>query len=1090
MELFIVINSFFLLLALAINSGLALFIYFNNSQEEANRFFSYILAVASFWVFGLLLYINLDSAEWLLFLRRLTPIAGALIGSCLLYFSLIFPKGSHKPSFLWKSLILGPGLFFPFLSALTPWIIKGFVVVDTKYLFLGRPLLGPGYFIYLVYFLACFLLAIGILLRKYFIVKGKSKGQVFYLLLGLGISGTFGIISGALLPLMGYPLNFSMGPTFTLIAAFFASYAIVQFKFLNIEDFLISGVLFLFGTSAVVGTFGLMFLNRLSFLFSFYVILANFLLGVLVLIKNSKDKINISFFGVTLAIVLWTIGVYIFWNSASLNIATWGGKLAFLGAAAIPAFLLLFGLAFPKELKPISFLRWLLIFLPPALFSVLIFSNQVLKEVVSLGGGISRIYGPAYPLFSIYYLLYLGLFFYYLYVKQRVLGGINRIQIRYVFLGWGGAAAIALTTNLILPLLGIGAFSFIGPHATLIAMGCIAYAILKHRLMSIELVVQRSVVYAVATILIMAIYALAVIISETFLRRIMGYSSLLVAAGAALLIAIVYQPLIHSFQGITDRLFFRGRYDYQKTLREISQQIASVIKLEELTRLIVTSFIDTMKVSEISFLLLDKQGAYFKSVPISLARYKRIEIDRGSPIVSWLSSVKDILVREEVEDEIERQTTFDKETLIRLRSLEEVRDEMERLGISIWVPIVSKDELIGIIALGHKLSGDLFTSEDIRLLGTLANQTAVALDNARLYDEVVNMKDYSEEILQSMVNGVMTVDIRGRIVTYNVMAERITGRRVAEVLGQSCQALWGPKGEITKVVENTLKDRCYVNFESSIASPERGLVPVSFSSTILRDHQGKRIGVLLTIQDLTEIKELEGKVRQADKLTALATMAAGMAHEIKNPLSSMKVLSQLMPIKFADAEFRDKLQEIMPREINRIDRIVESLLGFARATAPNFQETDINEILKENLHYFEHQAGEAEVEIVTAYADLPKIELDHGQISQVFSNLILNAIQAMPDGGQLKVETGPGKVIDGTLQNVKIKVSDTGHGISEEKLKKLFDPFFTTKYGGTGLGLTISHSIVDGHKGYFDVESKVGQGTTFTVSLPVTQGLI
>ncbi len=1090
MELFVAINSFFLLLALAINSGLALFIYFNNPREEANRFFSYILAAASFWIFALFLYINLDSAEWLLFLRRLTPVSGAFIGSCLLYFSLIFPKGGTKPSFWLKSLILGPGLFFPFLSALTPWVIKGFVIVDTKYIFLGRPLLGPGYFIYLFYFLACFVLALGILLRKYFIVKGRSKGQIFYLLLGLGISGSFGLISGAFLPLIGYPLNFSMGPPFTLIAAFFASYAIVQYKFLNIEDFLLSGILFLFGAAAVVGTFGLIFLKNLSFLFSFYVILANLLLGVFVLIKNVKGKINVSFFGVTLSIVLWTIGACIFWNSNDINTAAWGGKLAFLGAAAIPAFLLLFGLAFPKELKPISALRWVLIFSPLALFPILIFSNQVLKEVVFLGGGISRIYGPAYPLFSIYYIFYLGLFFYYLFIKQRVLGGINRIQIRYVFLGWAFSAAIALTSNLILPLLGIGAFSFIGPHATLIAIAFIAYAILKHRLMSIEVVVQRSVVYAVATILIMAIYALAVIISETFLRRIIGYSSLLITAGAALLIAIVYQPLVQSFQGITDRLFFRGRYDYQKTLREISQQIASVIKLEELTHLIVNSFIDTMKVSEISVLLLDKQGVYFKSVPISMARYKRIEIDCTSPIVSWLNSTKDILVREEVEDEIDRQTTFDEGTQIRKQSLEDVRDEMDRLGISIWVPIVSKDELIGIIALGHKLSGDLFTSEDIRLLGTLSSQTAVALDNARLYDEVVNMKDYSEEILQSMINGVMTVDVRGRIVTYNVMAERITGRRVAEVLGKPCQDLWGPKGEITKVIENTLKDRCYVNFESSIASPERGLVPVSFSSTILRDHQGKRMGVLLTIQDLTEVKELEGKVRQADKLTALATMAAGMAHEIKNPLSSMKVLSQLVPIKFEDAEFRSKLQEIMPREINRIDRIVESLLGFARATAPNFQETDTNEILKDNLQYFEHQANESDVKIITAYADLPKIELDRGQISQVFSNLILNAIQAMPHGGQLKIETSPGKVIDDTLQNVKIKISDSGHGISEEKLKKLFDPFFTTKYGGTGLGLTISHSIVDGHKGYFDVESKVGQGTTFTVTLPVTQGLI
>ncbi|MFH1347427.1 MAG: ATP-binding protein, partial [Candidatus Margulisiibacteriota bacterium] len=421
-------------------------------------------------------------------------------------------------------------------------------------------------------------------------------------------------------------------------------------------------------------------------------------------------------------------------------------------------------------------------------------------------------------------------------------------------------------------------------------------------------------------------------------------------------------------------------------------------------------------------------------------------------------------------------------------SLEEVRDEMEGLGIYIWVPIVSKDELIGIIALGNKLSGDVFTTEDIGLLSTLANQTAVALDNARLYSEVVSMRDYSEKILQSMGNGMLTVDNKAKVVTCNHPAEKITGRKGVEVLGKTCEEIWGKRGMITNIIENTLsKSKSYVNFESSIASPERGLVPVAFSSTLLLGHNGRKMGALLSIQDLSEVKELEDKVRQADKLAALATMAAGMAHEIKNPLSSMKVLCQLIPKKIDDPEFRQKLAEIIPREINRIDRIVESLLGFARATALNFEKTDIAEILEENLKYFEEQAKDSDVKIVKSYADLPKIEVDRPQISQVFSNLILNAIQAMQGGGELKIVTMPGKMIEDVLQTVKIQVSDTGHGISEDMAKKLFDPFFTTKYGGTGLGLTITHSIVDGHKGYVDVESKVGKGTTFTVTLPTHQ---
>jgi PAS domain S-box-containing protein len=740
---------------------------------------------------------------------------------------------------------------------------------------------------------------------------------------------------------------------------------------------------------------------------------------------------------------------------------------------------------FPREERPLEFYQGFIWFTFTTLFSVLSLTNLVVKGVVVSGNRFVLVPGPTFAFFIMFFVVVMGYAFYRLLKKYHRYTGTNKLQIGYTFLGFFLGSIFPVITNLVLPFFGRSELAGIGPFFTIIAIALISYAIVRHRLMSIEVVIQRSAVYGIATVLIMALYALAVIISETFLRKIMGYTSLVITAAAALLIAVLYQPLVKNFQNFADRVFFRGRYDYQKTLRQISHQIASVIKLEELTRLIVSSFIETMRVSEISFLLPEREGEHFRSLALNVPRYKKIEIDVKNPIISWLNITKDILVKDEIEDEISRE-----EAQKRKRNLEAVRDVMDRLGISVWVPIISKEELIGIIALGGKLSGDIFTSEDLALLNTLASQTAVALDNARLYDEVLSMKNYSEEILQSMTNGVLTTDIRGRVVTYNYMAEHITGRKFNEVIGKSCEEIWGGRGTIPAAVERTLKDHPLLNFETGISSPERGLVPVAFSSTVLRDGQGKKMGALLSIQDLTEVKELEDKIRRADKLTALATMAAGMAHEIKNPLSSMKVFAQLLPLKIDDPEYRKKLGEILPREIDRIDRIVESLLGFARSTAPTFEKMNIEEVLEENLQYFEEKAKNAGVKIQRDYSHLPEIEVDRGQISQVFSNLILNAIQAMPEGGEIKVSTFPGKMVEDVLQSIKVQVSDTGHGISEEMLKKLFDPFFTTKYGGTGLGLTIAHSVVDGHKGFIDVESKVGKGTTFTVTLPVGQGLL
>jgi len=840
----------------------------------------------------------------------------------------------------------------------------------------------------------------------------------------------------------------------------------------------------------LVGTLVFIYNGDYNFILPFYILSTILFLGLFVLSRAPQNPLSLTFFALTVCIVTWSFAIFKYWISPDSGQALFWAIIANIGVAFLGPVFILFTEMFPREEAPSSIWMKSVWFWPALLLVIAVCFRLVIKDVVFTAQDHSVVPGPLFVVYNLFFIFCAGRGFLYLLKKYRVLTGIVKMQIKYVFLGTFLSTFFALITNALLPFLGNSSLIQIGPYFTVILVAFTSYAIVRHRLMSIEVVVQRSAVYAAATVMILAFYALAVIISETIFRRIMGYSSVVITALAAIVIAIVYQPLVHAFQELTDRLFFRGRYDYQKTLREISHEIASVIKLEELTRLITASFVETMKLSEISFLLSEREGEHFRSVAVNVPRYKLIEIDVASPIIFWLSYSKEISVRDEIEEEIGRLKSIGGEAGDRSKLLEQVRDEMERLNIPVWVPIVAQEKLIGIIALGEKLSGDIFTTEDLGLLNTLANQTAVALDNARLYNEVLSMKNYSEEILQSMTNGVLTTDNRGKIITFNFMAEYITGRKTAVVINKSCEEIWGARGTITQAVENTLKDRAYINFETSIASPERGLVPVSLSSTLLRDGQGKKLGALISLHDQSEIKELEDKVRRADKLSALATMAAGMAHEIKNPLSSMKVFAQLLPKKYDDPEYRQKLEEVLRREIDRIDRIVESLLGFTRATVPTFEIARITELLDKTIQDFEDQAERAGVKIIKLYSDLPEIEVDRNQISQAFSNFVLNAIQAMPEGGELSISASPGKKVEDIIQNVKIKFSDTGHGIAEDMQKKLFDPFFTTKYGGTGLGLTITHSIIDGHRGYIDVESKLGKGTAFTVTLPVRQGLV
>jgi PAS domain S-box-containing protein len=374
----------------------------------------------------------------------------------------------------------------------------------------------------------------------------------------------------------------------------------------------------------------------------------------------------------------------------------------------------------------------------------------------------------------------------------------------------------------------------------------------------------------------------------------------------------------------------------------------------------------------------------------------------------------------------------------------------------------------------------------------MANQTSLALENAKLYEEVLNMKNYNEEILKSMVSGLLTVDVQGKITTFNSMAEKLTGFSAIDVIGKDFTDVFSQKSAFLKIIRNCLNNKTITNHETEILSSQKQLIPVSMSSTVLIDSHRKKIGGLISFSDMTEVRELQNKLRQADKVRALSTLAAGMAHEIKNPLSSMKVFSQLLPLKYGNTEFREKFLQVVPQEINRIDRIVESMLGFARSTAPKFEGVNLEKMIEENLRYFEDQAKENKVEIIKQFAfkgDL-EIDADANQLGQVFSNLLLNAIQAMPEGGTLTIRTREGKKIEDVLQTVVIEVKDTGHGIAQDHLQKLFDPFFTTKYAGTGLGLTITHSIVDGHRGFIDASSEVGKGTTFVITLPVSQELL
>jgi two-component system sensor histidine kinase HydH len=267
-----------------------------------------------------------------------------------------------------------------------------------------------------------------------------------------------------------------------------------------------------------------------------------------------------------------------------------------------------------------------------------------------------------------------------------------------------------------------------------------------------------------------------------------------------------------------------------------------------------------------------------------------------------------------------------------------------------------------------------------------------------------------------------------------------------------------------------------------------GQVPLSVSISPLKDETGKVIGAVIILRDLREIKELQEKVQRAERLASLGRLAAGIAHEIRNPLSSIRGFAQYFQGKFVPQTDDKKYAGAMVGEIDRLNRIIEALLDFARPAEPKLLPCSIEDLLNHAVQLAQADVDMKEVRIAKHIQDgIPDVMMDRDQMIQVILNILLNAIDAVDEGGGITVSACTKFVADAkdNADNLRITISDTGAGIPQENRPRIFDPFFTTREDGTGLGLAIVHRIVENHRGEIRVDSEVGEGTTFTILLPL-----
>ncbi len=335
-----------------------------------------------------------------------------------------------------------------------------------------------------------------------------------------------------------------------------------------------------------------------------------------------------------------------------------------------------------------------------------------------------------------------------------------------------------------------------------------------------------------------------------------------------------------------------------------------------------------------------------------------------------------------------------------------------------------------------------------------------------------------DQVVTSLPVGLIATDKDGRIAFYNSAAERITGLDLARARGKEPDTvlpshLFGLK-ESLDLGESIFEKEMECEFT------ENKIVPVSISASKIINEEDQFVGQVFIIRDLGEVRHLQDEIRRKEKLAAIGGLAAGVAHEIRNPLSSIKGIATYYNSKFEDGSEDKEMAGIMIEEVNRMSRNISELLEFARPTTLNKKLSDINELLKHSARLVEQETTAKKIGIqLDLTSDSMGADVDPDRLTQCFLNLFLNALQAMESGGRLSVSSSAG--VNG---NISIDIKDNGSGISADDLSKIFDPYFTTKPKGTGLGLAIVHKIIEAHQGQIKVRSALGQGTIFSIALP------
>jgi PAS domain S-box-containing protein len=567
-----------------------------------------------------------------------------------------------------------------------------------------------------------------------------------------------------------------------------------------------------------------------------------------------------------------------------------------------------------------------------------------------------------------------------------------------------------------------------------------------------------------------------------------------------LVATFLFQPIRNWIQERLDRYFYRDRYDYRRTLLDFGRELNSESDLDPMLQSVADRLMQTLSIRHVAFFMAsdsvspetaetqdstagaETSGQSNWTLRLAMGSGARALRADETPDLSFLGWPQ------------RTPYLFFERTRYHLDVVASgwpasVRRTIADLDLNYYLPCSVRGRTIAYLGVSRTETGEFLSSDDVELLLTLASYVGIAIENTNLYrslkekaDEYERLKEFSENIVESINVGVLAADLEDRVESWNTQMERLSGIGRADALGRRLGELF--PAALTEQLDRTRGEMRIQHLDKFTLDSAHGEATVNIAIAPLVSRELEQIGRLVIFDDITARAELERRLVQADKLSSIGLLAAGVAHEVNTPLAVISSYAQMLSKQVAGDEQKSRMLEKISGQTFRASEIVNSLLNFSRTWTSDLAEVKINAVIEETLALLEHQLRKAGIKVTT---DLdPRLETirgNQGKLQQVFLNLFLNARDAMEPSGVLQVITRQSE------KGIGVDVIDTGHGIAPEHMGRIYDPFFTTKgvKKGTGLGLSVTYGIIQEHGGAIEAISRPGEGTCFHLEFPVVR---